>query len=152
MVAKGSGTDGWHRQLADSRRLRTLFLGSGRAEQASAWRPSPDDHFPLPPGSECQHGSRRSGKGHGGSRSQGAFALLLISSAAPASPSSSPSPQATGTIPRANPSRPRDSDRAQPRLPERENRGMLALEPLSVRSHGSWTCCLPDPFTPLPDI
>lgn len=110
--------DGWllreMGQMAGTGNLLTLrdsklfFWGSGRAEQADTQQPSPDDHFPLPPRAECQDGSCRSGKGHGGSGSHGAFVLLLITSAPPAIPSSSPTPEATSTIPWANPIRPQD--------------------------------------------
>lgn len=142
-VSKGNGTDGnWHGNSLTPRdsRLSLIFWGSGRAEQANAQRPSPGERFPFPPPLRVSGWIPPEGKR---SRSQDEFALLLITSA-----SSPPSPEATGTIPRENPS----GRRAKPRLLERENRRMLALERLSVESHGSWTCCLPDPFTPLPDI
>lgn len=111
MVARGNGTDGWHGNLLTLRDSKLCFwevaglsrpAHSGQAQMTTSPSPRP----------ECQDGSRRSGKGHGGSGSHGAFALLLITSAPPASPPSSPSPEATGTIPQENPSRPWDSDRA----------------------------------------
>lgn len=48
MVAKGNGTDGWHRELADSWRLKTFLWRGGKGEQANMQQQKQDDdHFPL---------------------------------------------------------------------------------------------------------
>lgn len=85
----------------------------------------------------------------------------------PASPSScSSSPEAADAVPIPALAVPRASDSAatqQQALGQRPGKvtapregramGMLALEiRLSVKYRSSWTCCLRDTFTPLPDI
>lgn len=66
MVARGNGTDGWHRELADSWRLKTLFFW-GVAEDSRQIRSSESEKMtasPFPSASKCQGGSSHGEKGH----------------------------------------------------------------------------------------
>lgn len=91
MVAKGKGTDGWHRELADSWSLNTLLFfggvgGDGRAEESRQIHIRESKKMttsPFPPTAECRGRSSQAEKEHSSSRRQDA--LLFIKSSPPAS-------------------------------------------------------------------
>lgn len=161
MVAKGSGTDGWHRELADSWRLKTLFLGGGRGGQANTQQQKrKDDHFPLfppPPSVRVDHLTMKKVTQAAGDKMHLHFSSSrALPPSSPSSRSSSPEAMGTSTIPTlpgwvchrqviALPrnSRPQDSDRAKSQLQERgKPRGCWLWRSGCLKYHSSWTCCL----------
>lgn len=135
MVARGNGTDGWHRELADSWRLKTLFLGGGRGQQTNTQqRKREDDRFPLSLRLQVSGRIISRGKGSQEQQETRCTSAQRELSAPPAlhpaplhqrlrTPSPSPRwlcPGQVTALPRN--SRPWDSDRAKSRLRERGER------------------------------
>ena len=164
-------------QMAGTENLLTLgglklFFGGVAKEsrQICSSKSKTTTTSPFPSASECQGRSCQNEKGHTSCRRQDALALLLIKSSPPRRPfipllfTRGHSHQRRPHTPKLGTPWASHSTATEQQAPgqqpgkvtaprEGKAKGMLALEiKLSVKYHSSWTCCLRDTFTPLPDI